>query len=288
MGEWRFDEEIRARICDRYLLGESSGRLARELECDPTTIRLVLERAGITRRGAVESHRKHSCNHRFFERIDTEEKAYWLGFITADGCVTAGNMVQVILAACDADHLLKLKTALSATQPVSIGRAPGEHFIDGKATTSGPTARFVVYSKEMYDDLGKLGVLPRKSVKETPAVLDTCLMRHYWRGVIDGDGWVGGSQRYWRVGVVGSIAICDGFAEFARDVTGATSNTVPIQNHFRFCTSGSHGPYLLAKHLYEGAAVYLDRKYAKYQELVRWYKAKYPPAVKPGEQLSLL
>lgn len=32
--------------------------------------------------------RKHFFNERYFENIDTEEKAYWLGFISADGCIS--------------------------------------------------------------------------------------------------------------------------------------------------------------------------------------------------------
>lgn len=36
------------------------------------------------KRGKV---RKYSVNEIFFEVINTEEKAYWLGFIFADGCV---------------------------------------------------------------------------------------------------------------------------------------------------------------------------------------------------------
>ena len=32
--------------------------------------------------------RKYNVNHDFFESINTEERAYWLGFISADGCIS--------------------------------------------------------------------------------------------------------------------------------------------------------------------------------------------------------
>src|SRR6202012_252825 len=57
----------------------------------------------------------------FFDVIDTEAKAYWLGFITADGCVRAGVIsngwqrhgLSVKLKASDSGHLEKLKADLS-------------------------------------------------------------------------------------------------------------------------------------------------------------------------------
>ena len=32
--------------------------------------------------------RKYNFNQDYFENIDTDEKAYWLGFFFADGCIT--------------------------------------------------------------------------------------------------------------------------------------------------------------------------------------------------------
>ena len=33
----------------------------------------------------------YKINDRYFEIIDNPNKAYWLGFIAADGCVSCGN-----------------------------------------------------------------------------------------------------------------------------------------------------------------------------------------------------
>ena len=73
------------------------------------------------------------CEHPdYFERIDTPEKAYWLGFISADGCIIAtakypeGSHLAVQLAVRDKGHLVKLKAALGAHAGVSRGpRASG-------------------------------------------------------------------------------------------------------------------------------------------------------------------
>jgi len=52
---------------------------------------------------------KHIFNHNFFETIDTEEKAYWLGFIAADGGL-ASNIYRLTIGLNqkDQNHLEKL------------------------------------------------------------------------------------------------------------------------------------------------------------------------------------
>lgn len=39
-------------------------------------------------RNDVEKNKKYTCDSTFFNVIDTEEKAYWLGFLMADGFIT--------------------------------------------------------------------------------------------------------------------------------------------------------------------------------------------------------
>ena len=70
--------------------------------------------------------RKYNVNHDFFESIDTEEKAYWLGFIGADGCVSErynykGNKcstLYVCLQEQDEAVLVALKHHLNAENPI--------------------------------------------------------------------------------------------------------------------------------------------------------------------------
>lgn len=54
---------------------------------------------------------KVTFNEHIFDKIDTEEKAYWLGFLYADGAVgLIDNCVEISLKLLDAEHLYKFKT----------------------------------------------------------------------------------------------------------------------------------------------------------------------------------
>ena len=62
-----------------------------------------------------------SFNVSFFDNIDTEEKAYWLGFLCADGAVSSSdNGVELSLQLLDACHLYKYKAALSSKSSIRL------------------------------------------------------------------------------------------------------------------------------------------------------------------------
>ena len=94
----------------------------------------------------------------FFNKINTEEKAYWLGFICADGNVSkTKNLLQINLSQKDANHLQKLSDI--------FGRKmyKGEH----RSKTDGRLRKYAllaVCSKSVKDDLISKGVHPDKTI----------------------------------------------------------------------------------------------------------------------------
>ena len=55
----------------------------------------AIKDSGIDFRKNGDNLKKYTANYNFFEKIDTEEKAYWLGFIAADGHVSRGDQVII-------------------------------------------------------------------------------------------------------------------------------------------------------------------------------------------------
>lgn len=118
--------------------------------------------------------RKYFYDVNFFKTIDTPEKAYWLGFIYADGCLSKNELI-LHLGIKDEEHLNKFKKAIKS---------------NGKIEINETHATFRISSKEISYDLIKLGVLRRKTfIIKYPNLLKN-LERHFIRGYFDGDGCI--------------------------------------------------------------------------------------------------
>lgn len=205
---------------------------------------------------------RYTCDEHYFDRIDSAGKAYWLGFIAADGCVSDRGRLTVVLADRDVDHVAKLRAALGSSHP--IGRyeaaAGGKKF---------GTARLTVQRPVLAAGLADLGVLPRKSLMIAPPSITEALQSHYWRGVFDGDGSIFISRSKWAASLTGSPAMVAAFAAFAGPITQSTA--VVCMSHTgstrTYTVSGTKASALI-RALYVGAEDYLDRKYLKAMELL--------------------
>lgn len=94
-------------------------------------------------------------------------------------------------------------------------------------------------------------------------------MRHYWRGVWDGDGWItkGSCGKEWQVGVCGSKPVVEAARVFAMSVCGTTASLFHKPPIWTFKVGGRPRPRNLVQALYGGASVSLDRKRERALEL---------------------
>jgi len=152
-------------------------------------------------------------NEDFFERIDTEEKAYILGFIATDGNVYHCKRKKqyfrlgITLSYQDIDILEKIRDLISPQTKIT--------------KTKRGYAALHIYSRKIFEDLQSQGIMPKKTFKVKPPRLDKNLMCHYWRGAFDGDGGFyitknANKQNYeqWRAAFTGNKFMCKGFSDF--------------------------------------------------------------------------
>ena len=134
---------------------------------------------------------KYYYNEDYFKKIDTAEKAYWLGFLYADGCITRfyrneklkSMSLELTLQDGDCEHLIKFKDALESNVPI-------QHKIISNKYKSD---RIVINCTNMCRDLIELGCTPVKSLTlEFPNnnILPDKYLRDFIRGYFDGDGGV--------------------------------------------------------------------------------------------------
>jgi hypothetical protein len=123
--------------------------------------------------------RKFSVNEHYWDSVDTANKAYWLGFIYADGHVN-NNRVRIMLSSKDEDHLRKFIKEINYTGNIKFS-----------TTNKGHSATYVDICHLLFRrGIKKYLDYKSKTFDAHPPVLDDELMPHFWRGVFDGDGYL--------------------------------------------------------------------------------------------------
>lgn len=281
------EKEI-CRIAKLHNEGTHLLRLAATHNISTRCLKGLLVRRGYKVRGLLEAAhlRKATCNERFFEIIDSEEKAYWLGFIAADGCVTKNrnqNVLSIGLAACDRSHLLKFKKALE-----SKGKVYTYEVKDGFGGLR-KRAHFTVRSERICRDLKSLKVRPNKSGRELVSdTIPSDLLRHFFRGYIDGDGsWAAvtsidpgpslsvlGSHRFLKTFRAWLLQVCV--------VGNPKINRKKDANIHQIGYTGRRQVGLIALALYKNSTVYLNRKMTLVKRLLNSIKSH------PGTKNTIL
>ena len=222
-----------------YTDGSSIKQIADSIGASYSSVRRMLLKSDIRLR--PDGCRGYSLNGSYFKAIDSPEKAYWLGFLATDGSVYGGRL-QINLK--DKEHLEKFKIAVGSTAPVKPYLSHGYRLF-----------KIAFRSKEMVSDLSRHGITPRKSFTVKPWEGPANLLRHYWRGCIDGDGWVDNEQ----TGFCGNLQMVKGFIDF---VEGALGFRLPTASVGRIFKTQCTGAKRQAVHdlLYWNCDVALDRK----------------------------
>lgn len=194
--------------------------------------------------------RVYSLNEGYFDVIDLESKAYWCGFLSADGCIY-DNRVKLKLSLKDESHLTKFVNDLSSNQPIATG-------VDNLGYK---WASVTINSKKMVNSLKRLGITERKSLSIYPARVDQDVKRHFWRGVVDGDGCIQIKKDSACVlNLVGSEAMCNGFSDWVESVSSSRPRVAKSRSIYSVDVCGDGRVHDVLAFLYGGSTVYLSRK----------------------------
>lgn len=273
----RISNEQEAWMIGAYKSGETGKEIGRALGIGTTLVYKLLRKAGITLQTAREAARRYIVNESYFADIDCPEKAYWLGFLAADGNVQLysnppRNAVIIELARRDEAHLELMANELQANVPVFQYQHNGH-----------PTSRITICSEQMVNDLIRHGITPAKSLILQPWRGPSELLRHYWRGVYDGDGHICHYDGYykptgyaaskprrqvWEIGLVGTEAIVRAFAAFMHSHGVGRVAIRKQRNIFRVLWNALTDTQTTVKVLYDSATVSLERKRLLAEELL--------------------
>jgi hypothetical protein len=253
---------IRKKECLKFIRTNfdkiSQREMARKLNVGKTTINRWSRETGLI-------FRKPTVNEDFFDKFD-ENSSYILGFIFADGNVCwdprprkCYRAITITAAEKDKDHLERMRKIMNSTKPLLYSPKTKSY-------------RLIINSKKLCLKLMKLGVVPRKSlIVDFPRSMPNSQLRHFLRGVIDGDGWRRYVKRkrspYFEVSICsGSKKFSKGFAKAVLENVGVDTNIRQREDNLYIIRYTCSRAKLLAEFIYSDAKIFLQRKYLHYEE----------------------
>lgn len=206
-------------------------------------------------------NRKHFFNERFFDSIDCEEKAYWLGFFFADGSVYKTTF-SCTLKSDDDYHLQTFLNTIGASDTkLTYRKTPSDTISVG----------FFVCSTYLVKQLRKLGFVERKSYINSDFIFTQIpdeLKIHFIRGYWDGNGYVKLRQdRFGDIGVVTlNEKLLQAFSEYFNNRSGDQKMTKVFcdkNGYYRIVVCGEKAK-TICHWFYDNCTVRLERKYCAF------------------------
>jgi hypothetical protein len=249
---------MKIELSDYYVTDKLSGKkIASILRVNVKTVFAILKRNNIKSRTLSESAMKYTCQDDFFNVIDTEKKAYWLGVLFADGNITkkASKSGQIIFSSKDKDWV--------------------EQFLLDVGSNNSPNCEYQkvfkkyiwkaqITSAQMYNDLNNLGCTPAKTKTIRIPILEDELVHHFIRGYFDGDGTVGAYKNLknsdWKILKSG---FCSGSKEFMIDllkILPVKNKTIKQSNECYVTQHSLHDTLNLYNFMYKNHTLCLNRK----------------------------
>lgn len=256
---WVVTERQEKLVLKMYNAGYTGTKISTYFSVDEDVIYRILTRNKVEMRPPT-SYRKYDLNEDFFEEINTENKAYWLGFVTADGAIGNERTLLTRLSDVDRGHLVKFQESLGSNYP---------YYYNKETNVSG----FSVNSKKLTNDLRKLGVVENKTFKTVFLKHDDPdMVRHFIRGYYDGDGSISTSSKignkYANISICGNKNFLLQMQSFMIKELGLNKTKLVKQRSvFSLRYGGRVQALKILNWLYKDSTTYLDRKYQTYLEL---------------------
>ncbi len=205
--------------------------------------------------------RVNNFNDDYFEKIDTEDKAYFLGLLFADGNVYLKRYrVQITLANEDAYILTKFAECINYSGKLYSDR--------------GLYSKLILPSKKMCEDLILLGCTANKSLTlKFPDKVPSELLHHFIRGYFDGDGHISKHKKLIKPYYYINITSTEEFIIILKDIF-AKNNIDVGKSYKRYKNKeiSAHTIYVKNKsakqfvdYVYKNATIFLNRKHVVYE-----------------------
>lgn len=259
-------------LINDYNNGFSLKQIAKKYQISSTAVSYRFKKANVKIR-PPEFYNTIGVNINFFDKIDSPLKAYWLGFLHADGY--NNEKIGVISLTLHRDDLSAVEDFAKAID--YDGKVHTYEYPESERKQC-PVAYLRFTSRHISKRLAELGCFQRKSLKTIllpEESLPQELRWHFMRGLFDGDGSIGKKSRSFSI--VGGYNLCCNIKNFwesfgARGVyisnhKGTEAKTVTVSNIDDFVKVGQ----LLYK---DSEGIRLERKFKLFSNYISEIKEK--------------
>lgn len=227
--------------------------------------------------------KKNNVDEDFFNVIDTQEKAYILGLLYADGCnyEDIGN-IKLDLISEDEELLIKIKNIMKFNGNINHYHDKYKNF-NGKIYECKPYSRLCLHSKKLSKQLADKGCISNKTYTllfPPEDIVPNKFVKDFIRGYMDGDGgisyWIDNENtghKKFQINFCGTADIIMSIKMIIDDKFGcktAISDRYPDRdnNNLQCNICGNNVVRKILDWLYTDANIYMQRKYNKYLELI--------------------
>lgn len=262
VGNVKYSDEIVDIVLRDYMSGDSAVTIAQRYKIKTGTVYSWIKKAGVSRQKGPISLCK---NYTYFDNIDTEMKAYFLGYIIADGNVSICKgqyAFKITLQYQDRYIIEKLVNELEAENHI-------RNFWQ-KSPTSDNVNQYSYVSignKHLVKSLMNLGIIPAKTFHETLPNIRPDLVRHMVRGFFDGDGIACKTEKTYCFGFIGNKQILTQLENILK--WGNVFNPHVITNGiYTVFTSDKKKLTDFYHYMYDDSSLFLQRKHDKLKVII--------------------
>lgn len=260
-----FSDEETNEIIQLYQSGMSTVKIGKQFNVGHKKIASVLEENGIPRTGV--SRRKYKINENYFDKIDSPNKAYILGFLFADGHNEIKKAtVSISLQEEDKEILELMRQEIGSEKPLEYLDYSNKNDFDYHYKNQ---YRLMFFNKHICDTLNDIGMLSNKSLSLTFPDIHASLYQHFIRGYFDGDGSVCFSKNgNCIVTITSTESFCNSVKEILFEQLGIYTGIYNASNNNGITKvasiSGKNQVQKFGEYIYKDADMFLSRKYNKF------------------------
>lgn len=247
----KITDEKRNQIIELYNSGLSSHVVSKQLGVSTDTVLSSVKKNGNNIRSNTD-YRTSTLNENYFETIDTANKAYYLGFIAADGCNRESRFLEIFISKEDISILESFLLDLESNYQIHIRK---EKY-----------AQLTIFSRKLMSDLERHGITQRKSLTlEFPKTVPNEFISDFIRGYFDGDGWISKDGK--GIEIVGTLDMVFNISEYIYNSIKLNPSKIQSkENIFSVFYHGAKRTAQLYEYLYKQNSICLERKLLRFKQ----------------------